>query len=292
MATLLTDAVDRRSKLSFAEFNEEYLKKRRPVVITDAVEAWPALQTWTPEFFKNKYFGRMVKCRGQADPISMQDYIDALSRSSAEKPLPYLRNLNIQPDFPELVKDIRPRIIYSSPDWLSSALMPKNWPRPKNLNQLFISGVGARIRLHYDDWMTHNIVTNVYGDKRFIFFDQEQSEFLYRSGTRGGDYILSDLDPWAPDLERFPKYNDAVGHDVTIRRGETLFVPCGWWHSTYTTATCISVSSSFANWSNWPLLIQEIGRLREGANGLKTAAVVQYLQLVGRIGTVFQRPPS
>ena len=56
--------------------------------------------------------------------------------------------------------------------------MPRDRLRPNHLNQLFISGRGARITLHYDDWMTHNMVSNIFGERPFMLFDPTQPEHL------------------------------------------------------------------------------------------------------------------
>ena len=272
-----------REGLTFAEFDHEYLRASRPVIIRGAIDRWPAYANWTPEMFARRYAGRPVQCRSDSGPWTMDSYIEKLETSSPDTPLPYLRNVNIQTDFPELVPDIEPRVIYSGPDWLSSRLMPDNWPRAKNLNQLFISGRGARISLHYDDWMTHNMISNICGDKRFVFFKADQSDKLYRRGSKmePNDYLLSAVDPWKPDLERFPKFKEAERIETVLRNGETLFIPAGWWHSSFTESTCISVSSSFANWSNWGAFVTEIGRLRQGSNPVKSTAMLAYLQAVG-----------
>lgn len=276
-------AVERRSGLAYGEFERDYLRPRRPVVIEGALEGWRALARWTPEFFANAYRGRKVACRNDTAERTMDSYIAALPGSTPESPLPYLRNLNIQTDFPELVPDISPSLVFAHPDWLSSRLMPKDWLRPNHLNQLFISGRGARIPLHYDDWMTHNMVSNVYGDKRFLLFDPSQAEHLYRCGdeTSGEAYILSAVDPWRPDLGKFPRLSEAKAHEVVIGRGDTLFVPAGWWHSSFTETTCISVSSSFDNGSNWSLLVAEISRLRANEPAPKRLALRGFLGAVG-----------
>ena len=280
-----TNVVERKENLSFSEFERNYLLPNRPVVVAGAVDAWPALERWTPDFFARNYQGRKVSCRNDPTDWTIDSYVAALPSSTPERPLGYLRNLNIQTDYPDLVPDIEPKLRLAAPDWLSSRLMPRDWLRPNHLNQLFISGRGARITLHYDDWKTHNTVSNVYGEKRFVLFDPTQSEFLYRRGDErsGGDYILSAVDPWRPDFKAHPLFDRAKPLSVVIGKGDTLFVPAGWWHSSFTKSTCISVSSSFANWSNWRALVVEIGRLRSNENTIKRAAVQAYLSAAGAI---------
>src|SRR3546814_10423567 len=137
----------------------------------------------------------MVTCRGSHHAVRLADYIDSLASSSDESPAPYLRNLTIQTDWPDLVSDISPAMCYSRPDWLSSRLMPKDWPRPHNVNQLFMSGKGTRLPLHYDDWMTHNIVSNLIGEKEFLLFEPDQGPLL---SPKSDEYLVSQItDPFS-----------------------------------------------------------------------------------------------
>ncbi len=274
-------SIERCGALSVAEFRERFVKPRRPVVLRDAIHAWPARKHWSPSFFRHKHGYRMVTCRGASSPVRLDDYLESLDASSFEQPAPYLRNLNIQTDWPELVPDIVPKVSYSQPDWLSSRLLPSGWPRPRHLNQLFISGKGTRISLHYDDWMTHNFVSNIVGEKQFLLFGPDQGCFLY---PRKDEYLVSQIpDPYNVDLDAFPLFARARSTQVTIGPGESLFVPCGWWHTTRTLSTCISVSSSFANRDNWNSLVSEIHYMRTRANSAKweTSLVCLYLKWVG-----------
>lgn len=275
--------VDRYDHLSEADFRDNFLIPRRPVVLTSAINAWPARRLWSLGFFRSRYGDRKVVCRGQHEPERLADYIDSLARSSFDQPAPYLRNINIQPDWPELVSDISPAVCYSRPDWLSSRFLPKNWPRPHHLNQFFMSGKGTRISLHYDDWMTHNMVSNLIGEKEFLLFEPDQGQYLY---PRDDEYLVSKIpDPFAVDLAQFPAFAMARKVRVTLGPGETLFVPCGWWHTTRTLSTCISVSSSFANRYNWSAVVAEIRRLRahSGSAAWKTHMICWYLTAIGAL---------
>lgn len=276
-------SIQRCGALSHAEFHQQFAKPRRPVVLTSAVHAWPARKRWSASFFQHRHGHRMVTCRGTSTPVRLDDYIDGLDASSFERPAPYLRNLDIQTDWPELVPDITPRMSYSQPDWLSSRLLPSRWPRPRHLNQLFISGRGTSISLHYDDWMTHNIVSNIVGEKEFLLFEPDHGSFLY---PRKDEYLVSGIpDPFNVDPGAFPLFTQARSMSVTIGPGESLFVPCGWWHTTRTLSTCISVSSSFANRDNWQSLVSEIRYMRSRADAAKwkTGLLCMYLKWVGLV---------
>lgn len=287
--------VERIGSIGDPEFREYFVRPRVPVVLTNAVDRWPARDRWSLAFFHKHYGHRQVRFRSQHGQMKLADYLDRLAESSFEHPAPYLRNLNIQTDWPDLIPDISPRVSFSQPDWLSSRLMPRDWPRPRHLNQLFISGKGAKISLHYDDWMTHNFVSNVVGEKEFMLFAPHQGRFLYPMADQ---YLVSGIpDPFDVDPVAFPEFAHTTPTRVTIGPGESLFVPCGWWHTTRTLSTCISISSSFVNRDNWASMVDEIAVMRASYGGAqwKTRLMCLYLACVGgalstgaRIGDVMR----
>ncbi|MFI4969678.1 MAG: transcription factor, partial [Lysobacterales bacterium] len=89
-ATLNADAlpwVERIAGIGVAEFAARYRKPRRPVILTDALRDWPALERFTPDFFRREFADRPVRIRGRnyrlGEVIAMQQ------ASSAENPAPY-----------------------------------------------------------------------------------------------------------------------------------------------------------------------------------------------------------
>ena len=50
----LADQIDRRAGLSRDQFDREYLRPLRPVILTDAISHWRALGRWSPQFFKER----------------------------------------------------------------------------------------------------------------------------------------------------------------------------------------------------------------------------------------------
>src|ERR1051326_7056957 len=85
--------IDRRSKLSYKAFVEEYAKRRTPVIITDVMEAWEATQRWTLTFFQSRYGARRVivrhsKQRDKYYRVELGAYIEyVMSEAQEEDPL-------------------------------------------------------------------------------------------------------------------------------------------------------------------------------------------------------------
>ena len=48
-------AIDRRENLSLAEFRSKYVARSQPVILTDAIDHWPASRKWNFDFFETEY---------------------------------------------------------------------------------------------------------------------------------------------------------------------------------------------------------------------------------------------
>src|SRR5215831_17994314 len=72
------DQIDRRSNLSYEAFIHEYVKRNRPVIITDAAKDWPALKTWNLEYFKARYGDVVLPGKS----MRVRDMIDEMGSST------------------------------------------------------------------------------------------------------------------------------------------------------------------------------------------------------------------
>jgi hypothetical protein len=86
---------------------------------------------------------------------------------------------------------------------------------------------------HYD--MSNNLACCMVGTRRFTLFPPDQIANLYPGPlepTPGGQ-VVSMVDPNAPDLDRFPRFADALaaGQIAELGPGDVLFYPALWWHN-------------------------------------------------------------
>lgn len=93
-------------------------------------------------------------------------------------------------------------------------------------------GNATRIATHYDQ--SQNLACVVYGRRRFTLFPPDQIANLYIGPL---DHTLagppsSMVDPEAPDLERYPRFAEALAHAqmAELGPGDAIFVPAIWWH--------------------------------------------------------------
>ena len=99
--------------------------------------------------------------------------------------------------------------------------------------QLWIGSGGQRLAIHQD--ATHSVLCMVSGYKELILFPPDQHPNLYTAPQQNLFEWpwRSVVDPRAPDLERYPRFSEALAHARRIRigPGDALFLPAYWWHS-------------------------------------------------------------
>jgi Cupin-like domain len=275
--------IERRiaSGLPYAEYLHEYVKKNRPVVVEGAVKNWPALDMWTPHFFKTRYASMKVNISYDTK-MTFADFIGAVEASNEVKPGPYMFRLFLVPHLPELLSDVTPQNMYSFPGRLASPLMPRLWHRPDGYLKLLIGGVGGKFPfMHFDGDNMHAAITEIYGEKEFILYPPEDTPYLYPSPTSGNQSQIRDLEH--PDREKFPLFSKATRYRTVLRPGEMIFVPSRWWHSARVISTSISVCQNMLDASNWDGYVADVCRPSHGWQMLKQISKAIYLRSLGLV---------
>mmetsp|Transcript_44385 Transcript_44385/g.132491 ORF Transcript_44385/g.132491 Transcript_44385/m.132491 type:complete len:456 (+) Transcript_44385:484-1851(+) len=102
-----------------------------------------------------------------------------------------------------------------------------HWSR----SQLFVGPTDSLSPVHYDQY--DNIYIQVEGEKHFLIFDPRAAEGLYPfpASHPYDEYAMVDLE--RVDVKTFPRAKEALegrGAVVTLRPGESLYIPTHWWH--------------------------------------------------------------
>ena len=269
--------IERRSGLSHRQFMREHVLPLKPVILTDAAEGWPALKKWTPRYLADRFGSHEVHAQKTAHRLG--EAIERIVRSTAQSPAPYVHNVNISRELPELLADLRPLYCYR-PNWLARWWFPAR--EPLAFFEFFVGGPGAAFpSLHFDNYYIHAFLTQIHGEKEFICFPPDQSAYVYPGvGKRYNTSQLGDVEH--PDLQQFPLFRQARPLRFTLRAGETIFVPAGWWHTTRMHTVSITVSLNTANWSDWRAFTSEYGaEVARRSSRIRGRAVSAYLALLG-----------
>ncbi len=284
--------IERRKQLSAEEFVEAYLAPGRPVIVTDAMLAWSASSRLNPAYVEREL--------GQFDVLVYDNLFDLQDICLLSR---YLKEHFNKPD-DECHLYVRAYSQLRSVDfvWADSLLdrFKEDWRSPYFLPEseyvvpfymggctfnpachrapyrgLFISGKGARTRLHRDPFTSSAMLCQFYGQKSFRLWSPEQAPFVINDT----DFV----DPIAPDLERFPNYHQArVTLDDILSPGEIIFLPGGWFHDVTCISDSISITWNFVHRSRLDALIDSMR-----TNSLeKELEVVQFFlePHVGKVG--------
>lgn len=215
--------IPRVKSISKQEFVASYLKPQLPVVIEQFNGGWDAHSKWSLDYMKKVagekivplYDDRPVQHEdGFNEPhatMKMTDYIDLLKK----EPTKYRIFLwNALKEVPELQKD------FTYPDFGIRLL--------KQVPMLFFGGRDSHTFMHYDIDLANIFHFHFEGEKECILFSQSQNKHLY---TVPHSLITHEsIDFSNPDLKQWPALKNANGFRTTLKHGEVLYMPEGYWH--------------------------------------------------------------
>lgn len=255
--------VVRVSDLSVDKFVSEYLEQNRPVIVTGAMRAWPALHRWNPTNFEKEFGSERVQIYGDLFKLSGIDllanyFAKYFDRTDAGKAgvgaVPYVRwYCHLSSDervpwadsvFATIAKDWSRPSFFPPDSFALPVCGPKENVDPSSdwfpARGMFISARGARTRLHADPWCSDAILCQIYGHKNFVMYHPSQTPRLARGGRT--------VDIEAPNLDDFPDFPKAeeTMRD-TLEPGECLLVPAGWYHHFNSATDSISLTWNFVH---------------------------------------------
>lgn len=273
--------IPRYAELDYATFRDQFLYANRPVIISDGLSKWNAIKTWSPDYFHRRFKDRVIQIEGE--PVTVGDFVERVVQATEEEPAPYLMGTGIgnyfSDLFPELIEDIEPAPEYLFPNWLADRyLYPK---LTKRLNrgpraEIFFGGLGSGFPvLHWDSLHFHAFNGQIYGEKEWVLFAPDQSQYLYPNPNIPNGSLIDNL--FKPDLEAFPLLANSARYEGTVRAGELLFIPAGWWHTTRMMKPSISIAINSANESNWADVRMDLVKHAAKRNGFLALLLNGYL---------------
>jgi hypothetical protein len=237
-----------RKKLPpFKKFLTDYLYPNRPGLFRNAFDHWAAAR-WTPRALVEKV-GAATIVEVQKDRESDRDYemnsvlhkrsmpfgefIDTIESKVTNDLYLTANNQALQnTGLSVLAKDMG-NLGDGYLDPSQSAGRTFLWVGPK----------GIITPLHHD--RTHNLFIQIYGRKRFRLIPAMQAPYMYNHRA-----VFSRVDLLDPKPEAFPLFAQSTIIDITVKAGDLLYIPAGWWHHVMGETT--SISLSFTNISGTP----------------------------------------
>ncbi|RVU01571.1 cupin-like domain-containing protein [Mucilaginibacter limnophilus] len=216
--------IDTVETISPADFKENYLKPRRPLVIKGLTKDWPAREKWTADYMKEVVGKKVVPLynNSKADPSK------PINTSAAS--MPFDEYIDLIRSQPTELRIFFFNIFKHAPHLLNDIILPKDLMGGfiESMPAMFFGGSNSVTFLHYDIDLPHIFHTHFGGRKHVILFENKWKERLYCIPNT--TYALEDYDVANPDIKRFPALEGIEGTEVFLEHGDTLFMPTGYWH--------------------------------------------------------------
>ncbi|WP_437757806.1 cupin-like domain-containing protein [Sorangium sp. So ce1389] len=269
--------IERRAARPEAEFYRDLERRGEPVVLTGAVDAWPARSKWCFDWFRATHgdvtapVEWLKYCRsadgsvervGRVEMMRVRDYVDALVADDGRLAGGYL-----------IGRDLFARL----PGLLADAHFPRVEVNERLTERLIFMGPrGAFTQLHYD--RAHNLHAMLVGCKRWQLYAPDRTPELHPARYEFPYSVISenDLAPRGGDPQRLPG-GVKPDHDFVLEQGEVLYLPYGWWHRVETLAPSIATNLW---WLSWQVLAEHgPGLVRDIAAGAVRAKLRRYEQI-------------
>jgi hypothetical protein len=208
-------------------FVRDYLRPRRPVVLTGVTDDWLPAAQWT--------FARMAERWGDAAVVAARLENHTLFDDPREGVV--FRKVVLR-EFVASLRDGGPASDYVMaplanfpPPFRQDFRVPRYCEGAATIQaKVWLGQAGTVTPLHRD--VPHNLNVHLTGRKRWLLFAPTESRRLYPRGLFSGMPNFARVDPERPDLARHPRFAGARAIGATVAGGETLFIPHGWWHHT------------------------------------------------------------
>lgn len=223
-----------------AEVFTKYVRRRRPVIITGALEDWPA-RRWSPEYLKARFGDHVIPVAPirdgnviygaefgvRYDEITFRDWLDGLLAGS---PPPYYAMFHVNEVLPALMNDLR------VPEFCPSA--------PWSVTRFWMSPSDTGSAMHQD--LPDNLLAQIIGRKRLVLVPPADSWRMYRHPLTSHLPQCSRVDAERPDFTRFPRFARARQLHVELAAGELLYLPRLWWHQARSLEFSVTVNHWWA----------------------------------------------
>merc|ERR1711907_442864 len=264
--------------MSIEEFQNTYAQpgsEARPVVLSGAAKAWPAMQ-WTLDKLKSKCGAQMLekKCQGDGRVLrtynpnstkatwagmqdvdgatqginTVSDYVNVVHNGADL----YLHDAGIDSMCPELLNDLRvPK--YFQLDFQKQ--LPDDIRSRHKCNtsdnggpthpSIFLGQSRSVTGLHIDSRATRFWMAVLKGTKTFRLVNPRYMESLAPVYAANPNVVHLDVDLFAPDEQRLPSLRNLEVLEMTLHAGDIVFIPEGWPHQVVNEESSIAISYNY-----------------------------------------------
>jgi ribosomal protein L16 Arg81 hydroxylase len=232
--------VERRFKLSRADFLNHYYSIGRPVIITGMMEDWPAMRKWNLEFFADHF----AKCEVE---VQMGRESDARYETESER---FVQKILFGEFIEKLRKAGKTNDFYLTANnnssnkrallelWQDIVQIPEYLTPIPEAGFIWMGPAGTVTPFHHD--LTNNFMAQVIGRKRVKLAPSWDTPLM-----RNEHHVFSKIDGGPIQPSTSPTLQEPQFLELILEPGEILFLPVGCWH--YVEGLDITVTMQFTN---------------------------------------------
>ena len=208
--------IERRRALSDEEFDREYRKKLRPVVIEGLMDDWPALGKWSFDYLVSMCGSARVVVDSynsqKAREVTFGEFVELLKHGGDAIQAPvYLQEWYYQTNCPFLATDL-PELPIAQYDFRRNLYGEEI----STNHQLWIGQRGATTRVHQDSYFIDVMHAQIVGKKHWCVM---ASEAELRRDASGALDFAGLIDDRRTQLMQ-----------CVLNRGDIVYLPALWWH--------------------------------------------------------------
>jgi hypothetical protein len=209
------------------------MHSQKPFLLSQSFLDMPAITRWSQPSYFGQFSSQPIEIEvsphdspgyGERQEASLGEFLALLEHNTPFRV--YMAQFPLTERIPELKEDLSSQIadkvlrsgeVYSSSTWI---------------------GRRSLTPLHHDPRALTNLFIQICGEKEFRLFDPEKVEkrkLKVGAGTMGN---TSSVDVWREDFGE-------EGVEGTVRAGDGVVIPRGWWHSVRSRRDTINMS---VNW--------------------------------------------
>lgn len=238
---IAVETIDRRSadELSLEDFKRDYEMGNRPLIITEAIHKWPAIEKWTDEYLVKACEGQTFYAGGFQVP--MDKYLHYSRTLVDDQPL-FIFDKHFAAHVPMLAAD------YDVPQYFQEDFFSLLGDERPDYRWLIIGPKKSGSTFHIDPNSTNAWNGVIRGSKKWIMFPPEVVPPGVHPSEDGGDVstpvsLMEWFVTFYPQLKKLPPHMKPL--EGVCREGEIVFVPHGWWHLVLNLDESIAVTQNF-----------------------------------------------
>ncbi|KDO31354.1 hypothetical protein SPRG_03971 [Saprolegnia parasitica CBS 223.65] len=238
-ASLAIDTIPRvdGNSLSVEAFKEQFEVPNLPVILTNVVSSWPAMDRWSDEYLYQVCGATKFYAGGFH--MTMEQYLTYARTLHDDQPL-FIFDKHFASTVPALAAD------YSVPKYFDDDLFKLLGSDRPDYRWLIFGPKGSGSSFHIDPNSTCAWNAIIRGAKKWIMFPPDVTPPGVHPSADGGEVSTPvSLMEWFVTFYKQTKTKAPVHLEGIVREGEVIFVPKGWWHLVLNTEECLAITQNF-----------------------------------------------